>query len=109
MTEIFKTTALADELEWFFVAALKGKIHGYSNETQLCPVGSQATPISFGLSEGYSAQDIAHFYLTRDLGADWQEKLVDNLSEDFRKRVETAFKEFQKDSQLELKFYRACL
>ena len=26
-----------------------------------------------------SPQEIAHFYLTRELGADWQEKLVDNL------------------------------
>lgn len=109
MSQIFKTTALSDELERFFVAALKGKIHEYCNESQLCPVGSQKTPISFGLSEGYSPQDIVHFYLTRELGVDWQRRLVDNLSEDFRRRVDVAFGEFREDSQLEIDHHSSSL
>ena len=109
MSQIFKTTALGDELEWFFLAALKGKMHAFAKEEQFSPTGSQKTPISSGLSEGFSPQDIAHFYLTREIGADWQERMVDNLCEDFRKLVETAFNEFQKDSQHELRFYRKSL
>jgi hypothetical protein len=101
--------ALSDELEWFFVAALKGKMHEYAKEEQFSPTGSQETPISSGLSEGFSPQDIAHFYLTREIGPDWQERLVDNLSEDFRKKVETAHIEFQKDSQQEVNYCRRSL
>ena len=106
MSQIFKTTALSDEMEWFFVAALKGKMHASSKEEQLCPVGSQQTPISFGLSEGYLPQDIANFYITRELGENWQEVMLSKLEKGFLEKLKIAFSDFRKDSQLEVNFQR---
>lgn len=83
MREQHKVLALADELEWFFLAALKGVTP--SNVKPLYGQKSRPpkTPISKGLNEGYPHADIAHFYIARECGNDWVKHLVDNLNPDY--------------------------
>lgn len=101
MSVIFKTTALADEIGWFFEAALKGKIHlAEDNPAPFC-IGSQKTPISCGLSEGYTHHDIAYFYIARELGNDWREKIIENLNDAFLSTVQTALSTFREDAEVE--------
>ena len=80
MAEIHKLVALADDLEWFFLAALKGKTPSEHTREPYDSIGSQRTPISFGLSEGYPCTDIAHFYISRQLGNNWVEEIIKNLN-----------------------------
>jgi hypothetical protein len=104
MGKLHKLTALSDELNRFFVATLTGKVHAASGRGQLEAFGSQQTPVSFGLSEGYSPQDIAHFYVARELGNRWIANILDNLDKPFRERLEHAFKEFVKDVRFEKQY-----
>jgi hypothetical protein len=106
ISTVFKTTALADEVEWFFEAALKGEIR--TNEDGPAPfcIGSQKTPISFGLSEGYTQQDVTFFYIARELGNDWREKILENLNDDFLNKIETALSAFREDANIEKAYAR---
>jgi len=102
MNQLHRLAALSDEFIWFFKGALLGKIHE-SELSDAQAFGSQQNPVSRGLTDGYSAQDIAHFYIVRELGGDWIEQILDNLYEEFLGRL-AAYKEFGEDVMFENKF-----
>ncbi|MHC4070612.1 MAG: DUF7178 family protein, partial [Planctomycetota bacterium] len=94
----------------FYEIGMKGEIHEATGEEAPFEIGTLETPISHGLSEGYSLEDIAHFYITTRMAkedkADWVEKaragegwLSQNMD-----RVETAYEEFQEDLEKEFEF-----
>jgi hypothetical protein len=94
----------------FYETGMAGKIHEATGEEAPFEIGSLETPISHGLSEGYSLEDIAHFYITTRMAKedkkDWVEKaragegwLSQNMD-----RVETAYEEFQEDLEKEFEF-----
>jgi len=57
----------------------------------------------WALSKGYTHQDIAHFYITRELGVDWRLRILENLNQDFLKKINDAFKSFKEDADVEIK------
>lgn len=52
-------------LEEFAKTARRGKLHRATRKPPVTFIGSGMTPLSRGESEGYSAEDIAHFYVAR--------------------------------------------
>lgn len=103
MKKLHKLTALSDELSWFFKDAFSGKMQK-SELSGAKTFGSQQNPVSMGLSDGYSAQDIAHFYIARELGSDWVEKILEHLDDEFLCRLKVAFNEFSEDVRSENRF-----
>lgn len=106
MSIVFRTTALGDEIERFFAAALMGEMHVAKEEPAPLCIGSQQTPISSGLSEGYTHQDIAHFYIARALGNDWRLRIIENLNNDFLSKIEEALESFRSDAAIEIAHQR---
>ena len=96
--EVSVEVGRAMDLDLFSQEGIKGEMHKATGEEAPFEIGSLETPISHGLSEGYSIQDIAHFYITTRMAkedkADWAEKSKDDTWLDANiDRIETAFEE----------------
>lgn len=79
-----------------FAGAHSGRIQGGEEDSEVRAervlLGSGQTPVSRGLTEGYSPADIAYFYIARELGTSWLAHL------------KVAFKEFCHDVQFEERY-----